>query len=137
MTVLPGLFFFAFHQQYLHGNTLYQILCIVTDRNRIEPQSIKMQKLTKAALLSENRLCDRGEGSMALLMMICAAISGASGTMSGAGLAVGTADALDTYLLFLLDVKTCTAKDQNYNCNNKEVLHRQNHFFSAYSAAKD
>ena len=74
---------------------------------------------------------------MALLMMMCAAIPGASGTMSGAGLAVGTADALDTFLLFLLDVKTCTAKDQNYNCNNKEVLHRQNHFFSAYSAARD
>ena len=105
-------------------------------RSTAEDQRIKEQ-LTKAALLSENRLCDRGEGSMALLMMICAAISGASGTMSGAGLAVGTADALDTFLLFLLDVKTRTAKDQNYNCNNKEVLHRQNHFFSAYSAAKD
>ena len=74
---------------------------------------------------------------MALLMMICAAISGASGTMSGAGLAVGTADASDTLLPFPADVKTRTAKDQNYNCNNKEVLHRQNHFFSAYAAAKD
>ena len=95
------------------------------------------EKFTKADLLSENRLCDRGEGSMALLMMICAAISGASGTMSGAGLAVGTADALDTLLPFSADIKHCAAKDQNYNCNNKEVLHRQNHFFSAYSAAKD
>ena len=74
---------------------------------------------------------------MALTMVMCAAFPGASGAMSGAGLAVGTADALDTFLLFLLDVKTCTAKDQNYNCNNKEVLHRQNHFFSAYSAARD
>lgn len=74
---------------------------------------------------------------MDLILILCAAIPGASGTMSGAGLAVGTADALDTFLLFLLDVKTCTAKDQNYNCNHKEVLHRQNHFFSAYSAAKD
>ena len=74
---------------------------------------------------------------MALLMMICAAISGASGTVSGAGLAVGTADALDTFLLFPADIKNCPAKDQNNKCNNKEVLHRQNHFFSAYSAAKD
>lgn len=72
-----------------------------------------------------------------MIILMCAAISGASGTMSGAGFTVGTADALDTFLLFLLDVKTRTAKDQNYNCNNKEVLHRQNHFFSAYSAAKD
>ena len=79
----------------------------------------------------------RGEGSIAMIILMCAAVAGTSGTVSGAGLAVGTADALDTFLLFLLDVKTRTAKDQNYNCNNKEVLHRQNHFFSAYSAAKD
>ena len=124
MTVLPGLFFFAFHQQYLHGNTLYQILCIVTDRNRIEPQSIKMQKLTKAALLSENRLCDRGEGSMALLMMICAAISGASGTMSGAGFTVGTADALHSAPLFLPDVPNCEADNQCNNRNYDDVIHK-------------
>ena len=74
---------------------------------------------------------------MALLMVICAAIPGASGTMSGAGLAVGTAEALDTLLLFPAEIKNCPAKDQNNNCNNKEVLHRQNHFFSAYSADRD
>ena len=65
------------------------------------------------------------------LMLMCAAISGASGTVSGAGLAVGTADALDTLLPFPADIKNCRAKDQSHNYNNKKVLHRQNYFFSA------
>ena len=74
---------------------------------------------------------------MALLMGICAAISGASGTMTGAGLAVGTADAPDPLLLFPADINNCPAQDQNNNCNHKEVLHRRNYFFRAYSAARD
>ena len=74
---------------------------------------------------------------MDLILILCAAIPGASGTMSGAGLAVRTANALDAFLLFPADIKNRRAKDQNNNCNNKEVLHRQNYFFSAYSEAID
>ena len=80
--------------------------------------------VTKAALLSENRLCDRGEGSMALLMMICAAISGASCTMSGADLAVGTADALHAAPLFFSDVPNRKADDQYNDRNYDNAIHK-------------
>ena len=79
---------------------------------------------------------------MALGLIACAvATSAAVGTLAGAGFTVGTADALHSAPLFLLDVPNCEADNQCNNPDYDDVIHKTapfgNHFFSAYSAARD
>ena len=79
---------------------------------------------------------------MALGLIACAvAAFAAVGTLAGAGFTVGTADALHAAPLFLPDVPNCKADNQCNNRNYDDVIHKTapfgNHFFSAYSAAKD
>ena len=79
---------------------------------------------------------------MALGSIACAvAASAAAGAISGAGFTVGTADALYPTPLFLSDVPNCEADDQCNDRNYDDVIHKTapfgNHFFSAYSAARD
>ena len=79
---------------------------------------------------------------MALGLIACAvAASAAVGTLAGAGFTVGTADALHSAPFFLSDVPNCKADNQCNNRNYDDVIHKTapfgNHFFSAYSAARD
>ena len=79
---------------------------------------------------------------MALRLIACTvAASAAVSTLAGAGFTVGTANALYPTPLFLPDVPNCEADNQCNNRNYDDVIHKTapfgNHFFSAYSAARD
>ena len=79
---------------------------------------------------------------MALRLIACTvAASAAVGTLAGAGFTIGTADALHSAPLFLPDIPNCEADNQCNNRNYDDVIHKTapfgNHFFSAYSAARD
>ena len=53
------------------------------------------------------------------------AITAASWTVAGTGSSIRAANARDTFLLFLTDIKNCRAQDQYNKSNNEEVLHRR------------
>ena len=79
---------------------------------------------------------------MALRLIACAiAASAAVGTLAGASFTVGAADALHSAPFFLSDVPNCKADNQCNNPDYDDVIHKTapfgNHFFSAYSAARD
>ena len=66
----------------------------------------------------------RGEGSIAMIILMCAAMAGTSGTLAGASFTVGTADALHSAPLFLPDVPNCEADNQCNNRNYDDVIHK-------------
>ena len=66
----------------------------------------------------------RGEGSIAMIILMCAAMAGTSGTVSGAGFTVGTADALHAAPLFFSDVPNRKADDQCNDRNYDNAIHK-------------